>query len=99
MSQAETIFAAAREIEAPAERAAYIELACGSDNSLAVEVNRLLATAEKAQAFFGTREFQIPAVQPEDQIGSTIGDCKLVQKIGEGGMGTVYLADQLKPFR
>lgn len=86
MSQAETIFAAALEIEGPAERTAYVQLACGSNNSLAVEVNRLLATAEKAQAFFRTRELQIPSVPPEEQIGSAIGNCKLVQKIGEGGM-------------
>ena len=43
---------------------------------------------------------EVPKTEPEDGfVGSTVGDYKLLQKIGEGGCGAVYMAEQEKPLR
>jgi serine/threonine protein kinase/tetratricopeptide (TPR) repeat protein len=103
LSAVESIFFAALDKSTPDERAAYLDRACGSDPELRRRVERLL----KAHPHVG--EFlQAPAPDPaatadappgSEPPGSSIGPYKLLQQIGEGGMGTVFMAEQTEPVR
>jgi serine/threonine protein kinase/WD40 repeat protein len=99
-----TIFNAALEIAAPLERAAYIDRACGADAALRQKIVSLLAAYENAGETFdhfgreGATRIQRESSDPE-RVGSKIGRYKLLQKIGEGGCGAVYMAEQEEPVR
>jgi serine/threonine protein kinase len=96
------IFDAAIELP-PAQRAAYLQEACAGDNALRQRVEALLCAHETAESFMespvlGPRP-EIPAVKPSEQPGDRIGRYKLLQQIGEGGCGVVYMAEQEEPVR
>jgi Serine/threonine protein kinase len=96
----EDIFDTARSIETPAERMAYLERACAGRPEMRARVERLLAAGSEADAFFEEGSAVIRAKLPgEEAIGTRIGRYKLVQKIGEGGCGVVYMAEQEQPVR
>jgi serine/threonine protein kinase len=97
MDSSDSIYLTAREISDPAERAAYLNQACGSDADLRATVERMVRDAERADAFFQTQDEPAPARGEVDAAGSMIGRYKLLQKIGEGGMGVVYMAEQREP--
>ncbi len=126
------IFGEALE-KAPAERAAYLESACGSDAPLRSEVEALLTAFDAADEFLVSREAPVgesdtsaSAVLPDQQPdsrdarsnwisdgeeavtkvndrlaqetpGTVIGRYKLLQEIGHGGFGTVFMAEQREP--
>lgn len=80
------------------DRTAFLAEACEGDKKLREEVESLLAMAGNADGFLDTLvagERDAPAEEP----GTVIGHFKLLQKIGEGGFGTVYMADQEAPIR
>lgn len=98
-----TIFAEALEKLTPTEQAAYLEQACGGNAELRSQVEALLAAHDRAGSFLAIplSEAKPTLDEPPGKIavGTTIGRYQLLELIGEGGMGLVYLADQKEPVR
>src|SRR4051812_4841965 len=103
-ARAEATFNSARERPA-AEREAFIAEACAGEAEMLGEVRALLAAHEAAGDFLTSDaplspeiEEQLARLKPEE-AGETIGPYKLREQIGEGGFGTVWVADQERPVR
>src|SRR5262245_26076108 len=98
----ESIFAAA--VGKPsAERAAFLDAACAADPGLRGRVEALLRAHENPDPFFAAPSpHAAPTVDlphHAERLGTVVGPYKLVEPIGEGGMGAVYLAQQQEPVR
>ena len=105
----ESLFAAALELKDSAGRAAFLDRECADDAALRRRVERLLSAHGQSKKFFADCQLALlpaesgQAVQEignvEAELGRCIGPYKLLQKIGEGGCGVVYMAEQEKPVR
>jgi WD40 repeat protein len=85
------------------QRAAFLEKACAGDAPLRRRVEALLRAHEAAATFMdspapGLSSTTVRLALP-DQTGQKIGRYKLLQQIGEGGCGVVYMAEQNDPVR
>ena len=86
------------------ERAAYLARACGGDPKLRQRVEALLRTHDHVGDFLEQSPQRTAMdAKSETTIGEKAGDCigryKLLQQIGEGGCGVVYMAEQEEPLR
>jgi serine/threonine protein kinase len=97
------IFLAAVEHREPGKRNVYLEQACAGDDELRGQVELLLKAHDEASSIPGASEGEHAETcdfeTAGEILGTTIGPYKLIQKIGEGGMGTVYMAQQTEPVK
>ncbi|HVU22657.1 MAG TPA: protein kinase [Opitutus sp.] len=98
MTRDDDLFADALELPAP-ERAALLDHECGADAALRARVEALLAAHDIAGNFLVLAPPARRPSRPEEKPGDVIGHYTLVAKIGEGGFGSVYLAEQREPVR
>jgi serine/threonine protein kinase/tetratricopeptide (TPR) repeat protein len=103
---AKAIFMTALEKNEPAERAAYVSEACGNDSALRQRVEILLKAHEDPGSFMksplaGSAAAGVATLDEPitERPGTIIGPYKLLEQIGEGGFGVVYMAEQQAPIR
>jgi len=99
----ESLFAAALE-KTGAEREAFLDSACGGDLGLRQRVDKLLAADEHPNGILdqgptGGISDAMPSESSVDRTRTETGPYKLLEVIGEGGMGTVWLAQQSQPVK
>ena len=99
----EAIFVEAIEKKTPQARVAYLDRVCGKDEKLRARVEALLESHDAPDSLLDDRPPGLDKTIDEPQItegpGSMIGPYKILQQIGEGGFGVVYMAEQMKPVR
>ena len=103
------IFDAAVQETDPARRAAYLDDACAGDAALRGRVETLLEAHREAGSFLEESPAEVNTLLAEladagplpltEGPGTVIGRYKLLQQIGEGGFGVVYMAEQTEPVR
>src|SRR5687767_6966560 len=102
LTRAEELFHSALD-RPPAERDAFLVGACRGDSSLILEARALLAAHERAGDFLepalsAELGAEMERLKPET-AGERVGPYKLLQQIGQGGFGTVWMAEQEQPVR
>jgi WD40 repeat protein/serine/threonine protein kinase len=107
------LFLAAADISDPAERGVLLDRECGSDADLRQRVEALLRAHDELGSFLSSRAEPVATSdaaagkwvrppeepRPAEGRGALVGRYKLLQQIGEGGFGIVYMAEQQEPVR
>src|SRR5262245_10944069 len=96
------IFNAAAEITDAHERIIYLQEACGNDLALKAEIEELLDHDRSEDSLLDRSVPGIGAIVDQsiaERPGTQIGAYKLIEQVGEGGFGVVFLEDQERPVR
>ena len=90
------------------ERVTWLDRECGKDSALRQRLDELLAAHDQPDELLGdaagkptvkaTMKFDLADV-PDEAVGQTLGRYKLLECVGEGGCGVVYVAEQTEPVR
>ncbi len=106
MNDEEAIFTEAAAKPSPRERADFLDKACGGDAELRARVEVLLSADAQAGSFLespptglATLDARSASDAPVGRPGTMVGPYKLLEQIGEGGMGVVFMAEQVHPVR
>ena len=115
VQRVQSLFLAAVESGDASARAALLERECGGDVALRQRVEALLRAHDEAGSFLDKPAVQLEGTSdvspgqwldadklpetPIEGVGSRIKQYKLLQQIGEGGMGVVFMAEQQEPVR
>ena len=98
------LFSEAIEISDPDERMTFVERACGDDLQMLHQVRRMLEQYYDPKSFMSNAAIDArggavdkPSL-PSEKAGDQIGPYKLLEQIGEGGMGVIYMAEQREPM-
>src|SRR6266436_504876 len=101
----EAIFEAARALE-PEQRAGYLARVCGEDALLRQRLRTLLSASDQAGDFLeispqpaGSAPTMVISLPVTEKPGDVIGRYKIREKLGEGGCGVGYVAEQTEPVR
>ncbi|BCU78378.1 serine/threonine-protein kinase [Luteolibacter sp. LG18] len=105
----EILFDALTGIDDARARDEFLDQTCRGNPALRARLEELISLRDDAEKFFNTRHdtpLQPPAAdpaptaaEPDEGLGTRIGRYRLVERLGEGGCGAVYLAEQLEPVR
>jgi WD40 repeat protein/serine/threonine protein kinase len=95
------------QLRSPAERAAFLDGACAGDLALRRRLEAFLAAQDQSDPLLATPIAASRATvkveclddRPDEAVGQTPGRYKLLERVGEGGCGVVYVAEQTEPLR
>src|SRR5438876_8869493 len=102
--RANELFLKAVELS-PGERQQYLDARCGTDAALRAEVESLLEASDRAGRFLESaapalpRKTTVAESLVTERPGTVLGPYKLLEQIGEGGFGVVFMAEQQRPIR
>src|SRR3954447_1613625 len=96
-SELMSVFGRAVEIASPRDRAAFLDEACAGRPAVRAEVEELLNAHGIAGSFMGCPAVPSPETASFDSpiaecVGSSVGPYRLMEQVGEGGMGLVFVA-------
>ena len=101
----EALFELALE-KPPEKQTAFLDAICDGDAALRERLEALLAAYDQPETLLATQaEAARPTIKldladaPDEAVGQTLGRYKLLERVGEGGCGVVYVAEQTEPVR